>query len=148
MVSLRHFTADDADVIKSKIYPDLPPEDIFRVLREWSTYQYQGKFFEMFAIESEGRIVGSISLFDKGEHIASIGIEVFPDERRKGFAAEAMDLISQIARGRGYEVLLDQIRTDNAASLSLHKKLGFEDCNVLYRNSKGNEVVQYIKIIV
>ena len=102
----------------------------------------------MFAIESEGRIVGNISLFAKAERIASVGIEVFPEERRKGFAAEAMDLLSQIAHNRGYELLLDQIRTDNEASLRLHKKLGFEDCNVLYRNSKGNEVVQYLKIIV
>ena len=148
MVNLRHFTSEDADIIQSEMYPDLSSDEIMRVLADWSELQYQGKYFEMFAIESEGRIVGSISLFAKSIHVASVGIEVFPDERRKGFAAEAMALISRIARERGYEVLLDQIRTDNAASLSLHKKLGFEDCNVLYRNSKGNEVVQYIKIIV
>lgn len=101
----------------------------------------------MFAIESDGKIVGNISLFEQREHIASIGIEIFPRERRNGFAAEAMSLLCMRASGLGYEIIVDEIRSDNSASLKLHEKLGFENSNHIYRNSKGHEAVRFFKVI-
>ena len=147
MVILRHFTKDDSDTIQKQMYPSLSREEIDQVFKEWSEFSYRGKYFEMFAIEADGRIVGNISLFEHREHITSIGIEIFPDERRKGFAAEAMALLCKKASGLGYEIIVDEIRTDNAASLKLHEKLGFENSNHIYRNSKGHEAIRYFKVI-
>ena len=147
MVSLRHFTRGDTDTIQKLMYPSLPSEEIDRVLGEWAELNYQGKYFEMFAVESDGRIVGNISLFEQREHIASIGIEIFPGERRNGFAAEAMALLCIRASSLGYEIVVDEIRSDNTASLKLHEKLGFENSNHIYRNSKGHEAVRYFKVI-
>ena len=42
-------------------------------------------------------------------------------------------------------ILLDQVRRDNAASIRLHEKLGFETDGYGYRNQKGREVVLYLK---
>ncbi len=147
MVTLRHFTRDDADTIQEMMYPSISREEIDQVLGEWTELSYQGKYFEMLAVESDGRIVGNISLFEQREHIASIGIEIFPSERRNGFAAEAMTLLCKKASGLGYEIIVDEIRADNTASLKLHEKLGFESSNHIYRNSKGHEAVRYFKVI-
>ena len=147
MVSLRHFTQSDVDTIQKLMYPSFSREEIDRILKEWAELNYQGKYFEMFAIESDGKIVGNISLFEQREHIASIGIEIFPRERRNGFAAEAMALLCIRASSLGYEIIVDEIRSDNIASLKLHEKLGFENSNHIYRNSKGHEAVRYFKVI-
>lgn len=147
MVSLRHFTQGDVDTIQKLMYPSLSREEIDRVLNEWAEFNYQGKYFEMFAVESDGRIVGNISLFEQREHIASIGIEIFPGERRNGFATKAMALLCMRASSLGYEIIVDEIRSDNTASLKLHEKLGFENSNNIYRNSKGHEAVRYFKVI-
>jgi len=148
MVTLQHFTKDDSDTIQKQMYPSLSREEIDQILKEWSEFSYQSKYFEMFAIEADGRIVGNISLFEHREHTASIGIEIFPDERRKGFAAEAMTLLCKRASGLGYEIIVDEIRADNTASLKLHEKLGFENSNHIYRNSKGHEAVRYFKTLI
>ena len=88
-----------------------------------------------------------MGIHDPLNNLASIGIEIFPGERRNGFAAEAMTLLCKKASGLGYEIIVDEIRADNTASLKLHEKLGFESSNHIYRNSKGHEAVRYFKVI-
>ena len=48
---------------------------------------------------------------------------------------------------RGFEILLQQVRTDNGASIRLHEALGFEKDNYTYTNRNGNEVFLYLKTI-
>ncbi len=51
------------------------------------------------------------------------------------------------AASKGYRLVMQQIRTDNEASIKMHEKLGFERLDSVYRNRKGNEVCLYFKII-
>ena len=53
----------------------------------------------------------------------------------------------KVAKERRYEIVLQQIRTDNSASIRLHEALGFEKDNNTYINRNGNEVYLYLKAI-
>lgn len=147
MIFLRHFTKNEATAIQTLMYPGLSSEETMRMLCEWGECSYQGKYFEMFAIEADGRVVGNASLMEHSEYIVSLGVEIFPNERRKGYAYQAMSQLCKLAAEKGYEVVLDQIRTDNIASFRLHEKLGFGSTGSIIQNSKGNEVFLYAKDI-
>ena len=126
MIILRHFNTDDAAILKEKRYPDMTLEEITGMIHEWNTCNYAGRFFEMFAVISDGCPVGSISLFEHSTYAAEIGPDIFLYERRKGFAYEAMLQAVRYASEIGYRLLIQQVRYNNTASIRLHEKLGFE----------------------
>ena len=144
MISLRPFTAHDAAGIRQNQYPEIPISDIQRMIAEWETRSYQGKRFEMYAITANDVVVGSVSLYERTKSIASVGVEVYPSERRKGYASEGMKLFVDRAKALGYRVILNQVRTDNEPSIILHKHLGSETDGTVYRNAKGNDVFLYL----
>ena len=101
----------------------------------------------LFVRPSDGRIVGYVSLYERGRTTASVGAEIIPCERGKGAASEALALLTRYASEQGYRVLLDQIRADNKASVRLHEKLGFETDGYVYTNQRGHEVLLYVMAI-
>lgn len=146
-VILRHFEYKDVKSIRDNLYPDLSENDVRGLITEWNSCIYQGRYFEMFAVESGNRIVGYVSLYEKSRSVASAGVEIFPEERGKGFAYVAMiDLLRYVAE-KGYQVILDQVRKDNQASIRLHEKLDFENDGYVYRNPKNIEVLLYLKLL-
>ena len=62
----------------------------------------------------------------------SIGPEVFGEYRRKGFAKEAMICACEMAKEKGFKIVSQQIRTNNAASIALHLSLGFETNELVF----------------
>ena len=144
MVGLRSFTEHDAAVIREKQMPDASLDEVLALIKEWESKTFQGRYFEMLALTADHTVVGSVSLYGLTDKIASVGMEVFPDERGRGYAAEGMRLIIEKARTRGYRVIRDQVRADNKASIALHEKLGFETDGYLYKNAKGREVLIYL----
>ncbi len=147
MIALRHFGSDDVSVLQKKRYPDMTCHEIAEMIREWNSCEYDGRYFEMFAVISDGRTVGSISVFENSRSAAEIGSDIFPDERRKGFAYEAMLQAVRYVSEKAYRGLIPQVRYANTASIRLQEKLGFEQLESVYRNSKGNNVLLYIKIL-
>ena len=145
MVTLRHFAPEDAESVRSRLYPDMTLEQIREMIAEWNTGSYQGRYFEMFAVLAGGRIAGCVSLLGQSRSMASAGIEIFPEERKKGFASEAYALILKRASEKGYRLIMDQVRPDNLASVRLHEKLGFESDEKIYRNRKGHDVLIFVK---
>ena len=101
----------------------------------------------MFAVVNDADVIGSISLFEHSPSVASIGVEIFANHRRKGYAADAMRLLLKYAMEKGYRIIQQQIRTNNAASLSLHEKLGFETDGYVYVNRKGHDIILYLKAL-
>lgn len=144
MIGLRPFTDGDAAVIREKQMPSASMDEVRGMIEAWKSKTFRGKYFEMLALTADRAVVGSVSLYGHTEKIASVGMEVFPDERGKGYAAEGMRLILEKARERGYRVILDQVRSDNAASIALHEKLGFETDGYRYKNAKDREVLIYL----
>ena len=147
MIILRNFVDDDAVTFQEKHSKHLSIEEIRDMFRKWNEKEYEGKYFEMFAIVKDEDIVGRISLYQHSENVISCGPEIFEGYRRQGFAKEAMLLAMDIAKGKGYKVVMQQIRVDNVASVALHNSLGFETDGYVYRNKKGNEVLIYIKVL-
>ncbi len=145
MVSLRHFNNSDAEVLSKRTGIGIP--EAAKMIREWSSLESHGGHFEMFAITSGG-IVGTLSLYRLSDSVVSIGPEVFPEFRRRGFAKEAMLLAMDAAKRKGFKIVSQQIRSDNAASIALHKSLGFETDGYGYTNKRGREVFIFLKSLL
>ncbi len=148
MMFLRNFKKEDASELQEYGYSDLSAEQVETLICDWSKKQFYGKYFEMFAIVSDEKIVGTISLYQHSSEVISIGPEIFCEHRRKGFAKEAMMLACQMAREKGFKIVSQQIRINNAASIALHRSLGFETNGFVYTNSKGNQVSIYLKCLI
>ena len=114
------------------------------MITEWESNTCQGKYFEMFAITANDTIVGSVSLYEHSKSVVSIGVEIYPDQRRNRYAAEGMRLIMNHAKDLGYRIIQDQVRTDNQASIALHNSLEFETDGYVFKNKKDNDVLLYV----
>lgn len=148
MILLRSFEKEDASELQKCGYADLALTDVEALICEWENKRFDGKYFEMLAIVSDGKIVGTVSLYQHSSEVVSIGPEVFGEYRRKGIGKEAVTLACQFAKEKGFKIVSQQIRTNNAASIALHRSLGFETNGFEYTNSKGNEVSIYLKCLI
>ena len=145
MILLRNFKKEDALELQEHGFPDLSTEQVEALICDWSKKQFDGKYFEMYAIVVDEKIVGTISLYQHSSKVVSIGPDVFCEYRRKGFAKEAMISACQIAKEKGFKIVSQQIRTNNTASIALHRSLGFETSEHVFTNAKGNQVSIYLK---
>lgn len=144
MVLLRHFEESDAEVLQTYKLSGKGKDNIISMIHDWNMLSYKGHYFEMFAIQNDATVVGSISIYERSKRIASFGIEIFVPYRRMGHAYEAMRLMIEFATKKGFKIILQQVRNDNLASICLHEKLGFETDNYVYENQKGHKVLIYL----
>ena len=145
MVTIRKYNHEDAESLQQSQYPDMTLSEISEIIDQWNSCAYRGRFFELFAIVSDESIIGYVSLYEHSKNVASAGVEVIKEERRKGTASEALSLLMRYASTKGYRIILDQVRKDNIASIRLHEKLGFESDGYVYRNQRNQEIVLYLK---
>ncbi len=142
---LRNFTEDDADILQAYRYTNCSVDEVRAMISEWSTKVIDNKYFEMFAIIYDEQLVGMISIYQHSEHIIGCGPVIFEGYKKQGFGYQAVQLALDIAESKGYEIASAQIKSDNAASIALHKKLGFETNFYPYKNKKGNDVYIFLK---
>ena len=147
MITLRNFTVDDALEFQQKQSKNMPLNEVKSLLTKWQEKEFDGKYFEMFAIINDKRIVGMISLYQLSENVIHCGPEIFECYRKQGIGGEAMKLAMKIAKNKGYKLMLQQIRVNNTASIALHKKLGFETDEYIYKNRHNNDVQIFIKLL-
>ena len=76
-------------------------------------------------IRADGKHAGGITVHSVSGAQFSYGIAVSRDMRRRGIASSALPLLFETMKARGFSVCVVQIAPDNAASLALHRKLGF-----------------------
>lgn len=148
MIHLTNFKKEDASELQQYGYLDLSTAQVEALICDWNKKQFNGKYFEMFAIVSDEKIVGTISLYQHSSEVVSIGPEIFYEYRKKGFAKEAMICACEIAKEKGFKIVSQQIRINNAASIALHRSLGFETNELVYINAKGNQVTIYLKCLL
>lgn len=145
MVSLRHFQDSDAPILRESGNIGMSVEEIQDMIRSWNKFVFHGRYFEMFAVLCDDKIVGMISLYQLSDSVISVGPEIFPAFRRCGFSGEAMRIALDIAKGKGYRIALQQVQADNHASIALHKRLEFETDGYEYVNRKGKKVLIFLK---
>ena len=143
MISLRRISHDDLDTVFQ--HTEMSLKDIETIIENSDSKSFHNHFFEMYVVLSESEIVGFISLFEHSLSVVSIGPEIFEECRKRGYATKAMQKAMDIAQSNGYRIVFQQIRTDNAASIRLHKKLGFETNNMVFKNGNNNDVFLYLK---
>ena len=148
MTTLRRFVPADAQTIRQHQYPDMTVDEIERMIADWNSGVFEGRRFEMLAVTEYGRITGCASLAERSQSVASLGIEIFSEEQGKGIASNAMPHLLEAAKQAGYRAVLDQVRTDNTASIRLHEAFGFKTDGYAYRNKRDREVVLYLKLLV
>lgn len=136
-VTIRPLAEDDLPVIA--YYQRCTAEKLAPMLAESCAQRHEGRYYEQFAVRMDGCMVGTVSLFAHEDGTVCNGVDIFPPFRRCGFAAKALTLLMDVARARGYAVQTAQIRTDNDASIALHRRLGFTPGEP-WINRKGNEV--------
>lgn len=76
-------------------------------------------------IRADGRHAGGITVHSVQGAQFSYGVAVSGDMRRHGIASAALPLLFETMKARGFTACAVQIAPDNAASLALHRKLGF-----------------------
>jgi len=96
------------------------------LIAEFNEPTYQGKFHKLLAIADDAQIVGYVSLIEQADGIASIGVEVYGPFRRRGYAYAAVSQLLVFSDLLNYHTVTAQVRKDNAASLALFEKLGFQ----------------------
>lgn len=120
-------------------YQSTTAQALMPMLAASAAKRHEGRYYEQFAVHANGCFVGTVSLFEHADGTVCDGVDIFPPFRRCGFAAKALSLLMNVARERGYAAQTAQIRTSNAASIALHRKLGFKPGEP-WINRKGNEV--------
>lgn len=76
-------------------------------------------------IRADGRHAGGITVHSVQGTQFSYGVAVSKAMRKRGIASAALPLLFETMKARGFTVCAVQIAPDNAASLALHRKLGF-----------------------
>lgn len=145
MIKLRNFETDDFTELRQEKYNGMSEREIKDTICKWNTKVFNGKYFEMFAISYNECVVGTLSLFQHSDSVISIGPEIFPKYRAKGYAKRAVALALEICKSKGYKIAYQQIMCDNAPSIALHKSLGFETDYYRYKNEKGADVYIFLK---
>ena len=80
-----------------------------------------------FFIRADGQHAGGITIHSVQGDRFSYGIAITPSLRRKGIAGHALSLLFERMKSLGFSQVIVQIAPENAASLALHRALGFAE---------------------
>lgn len=147
MITIRNFDNEDIETIKEYMFQNASHDNIAAAIDEWNSYRYEGRYFEMFAICADERIVGTISLYQHNDYTISAGPEIFLPFRKQGYAFEAFKLALEHAKKQGYKLAIAKVRKTNEPSIKLHEKLGFQRDAYGLLNKNGDEVYIYLKLL-
>ncbi len=147
MVSIRNFDKDDIHVLKENMFQNAETENIIAAIDQWNGYRFEGKYFEMFAICVDERVVGTVSLVQHSDYVISAWTEIFSPFRKKGYAGEGQALALDHAKKLGYKIAIAKVKKENAASIKLHEKLGYLRDDYELKNKNGEEVYIYLKLL-
>ena len=148
MIAIRNFECGDAEALQLAVYTERSVKEIEEKINRWNVKQFNGKYSETFAVLQDETLVGEIFLYQHTSEVVSIGPEIFPAYRKKGIGKMAMKLALDFAKEKGFKIVFQQIRVDNAASIALHTALGFETNGLTFTSRKGSEVAFYLKSLL
>lgn len=142
---LRHVCEGDIPGLQKNGYGDMDYRSLRDLIGEWNRKIKDDRYFEAFTIYADEELVGMVSLYQVTGFAVSVGIEVFTAHLRKGHAFRAVLEALRVAREKGFTLAMNQVRTDNEASIALHRKLGFETDGYEYQNRRGQPVCLWLK---
>lgn len=104
-------------------------EGVRRWAEKTATQSPENDVFHFVIEDAAGEVVGSIATHDCDRRVGtfSYGLNVRPEHRRKGYAAEAITiLLRYYFRELRYQKVNAQVYSFNEPSIHLHQKLGFQ----------------------
>lgn len=140
MVKLQKFTKEDAGFIIENFpgYFKTPTiEFVENQIEKWAKSL-------AFCIVYNDEKVGIITLSEKEGKKLSWGIIIKEEYRRRGIAKEAFEIISVVAKEKGYSMVISSCAKENVASANLHEKVGFSLVKEEI-NSAGREMLRWEK---
>ena len=154
MLACRNLTESDCDFILAHWVGDsvvfrggLSRSELSNMIQQMNTKTHNGRYYEIFGIVHNTVLVGTFSFYqreiDFGEAVVYMGIEISSQNRRKGFATQAIPIILAAAKGKGYKEIYTQVRVDNIASVHWHKRNGFTWLGESL-SAKGHKVYNYM----
>lgn len=98
-------------------------------------------------IENDGKIYGYAGIWCIYETAELIRIAVNPDMQKKGLASLLMDSITAIAKEKGCEHMLLEVRLSNEPAKALYKKSGFTQIDLRRGYYNGEDAVIMERIL-
>ena len=77
------------------------------------------------ARDDDTRVVGYMCLWEVADELHITNVAVRPDSRRHGIARGLLRTVLDDARGRGFKVVVLEVRPSNRHALSLYESFGF-----------------------
>jgi len=103
---------------------------------DWLTMKAEQKLPVLVAENAAGRVLGYCSYgpfrpWPAYLYTVENAIYVAPDARGQGIGKRLLPPLLEIAKARGLRTMIAGITADNAASLRLHEKFGYEQAGVI-----------------
>lgn len=137
MIELYPVSEENVPDFADTSYSEMSDDERLCMICESMRKVHEGSYFEILAVCDEGQIVGFMSLFAHSEHTISISPEIKRSFRGRGYGFLGEQEALRYAKSLGYTMATASVRKDNPASIALHTKLGFEECEQrLSRNGK------------
>jgi len=144
MIAIRDATMQDAEAIRA-IYNDavINTTAIFdytprepQAQRDWMQMKADQKLPVLVATDETGSVVGYSSFgafraFPAFLYTVENAIYIAPERRGQGIGPKLLGALIEVAAGRGLRTMVAAITAENAASLHLHEKLGFERAGLI-----------------
>jgi L-amino acid N-acyltransferase len=120
---------NDAVLNTTAIWNDLTVDRLNRAA--WLSARENAGYPVLVALDNRGAVIGYASFgdwraFDGFRHTVEHSVYVRRDQRGKGVGHALMEKLIDGARSIGKHVMVAGITADNAQSIRLHEKLGFE----------------------
>ena len=134
-IKLRGFNEKDIDFVMNNwvgtdkldgFFKDKTRESLKESFKKYQEEKSEDRFLFTYCIEFENRPVGIIQFTEKYENTPNLNLYVEDVFRNKGIGTKAFELAKVIIKSKGFNLITSSCSQDNAASVNLHKKLGFE----------------------
>ena len=143
MVTLIPLAHENSSFLEGTSYAAMDPQSIEAMVDESIAGEHEGAFFRLFAVIEGDVPVGIINMYSPSGSVINVGPEIREEHRRNGYAFQAYRKALQLAAEMGYTDAFAVVRSENKASIALHRKLGFAEAAQLLSRS-GKPVIVFV----
>ncbi len=113
-------------------------------------WKADGPVFNFAVVDEKGTLVGMVearpidpTVFETREGDMNISYGIYLDNRGRGYAVMAVELMMQFLKKRNYKRAIIRVNPNNAASLSVPNKLNF----IELKNASKDDLIAFEKIL-
>lgn len=146
-----HLTHEDAETEKWLSGGKSTIESVTSwIQRNAESWAAGGPVFNFAVVDQLDTLLGMVearpidaSAFNTQEGDMNISYGIYPEARGKGYAVEGVKLIMQFLKNVGFKRAIIRVNPENTASLSVPRKLGFEEL----KDESKDELIAFGKVL-